>query len=214
VTNFWGWLGGIFHSVVAIFAPLKNLKQWKIWNELWQLYLRVRKWLDWYRNNVHAHLQQLQALRRQIYNTFFLPILTIIDKIRRASQIVGLISPKLASKLNSIFIRIEDRILRPFQILATRFNAVAGVLRSMLTPLGYFDRATLLNSLWRDIRQLRELIRNPLRGVIPAAPAPPQTTTRQKVAQLDAFFLDGSGPLAASLTEKRRRMDDLMDNIR
>lgn len=208
------WLSDLWNGVKTLLRPLLNIKHWKVWAELWALYLRVRKWLDWYRNNVHAHLQQLQALRRQIYATFVLPILTIIDTIRRASQVVALISPKLAAKLNSIFLRIEDRLLKPFQTFTTRLNVLGNVLRSTLTPLGYFDRATLLNSAWRDVRQLREILRNPLRGIIPPAPAPAQITSAQKVANIDQYFSEGTGPVAESLQAKRDAIDATMQTIR
>lgn len=201
------WLSDLWNAIKGIFRKLLKIRPSEIWRELVNLYARVRRWLEWYRNNVHNHIQAMQQMRRQIYDTFFKPILTIIDTIRRAATVVGLISPKLASKLNSLFLRIEDRILRPFQLLTDRFNLVAGVLRSTLTPLGYLDRPTLLNSLWRDVRSLRAIMRNPLGGTIATGPAPTTISPQDKVANIDAYFTDASGPIAASVAAKRSTLD-------
>lgn len=208
------WLHTLWGGIKSIARPLLNLKGSHIWRELAGLYARLKTWFDWYRNHVHAHIQQMQALRRQIYAQFFQPILTIIDTIRRAAQVVGLISPKLAAKLNGIFLRIEDRILRPFAVLTDRFNAVSNVLRSTLTPLGYLDRATLVNSLWRDIAHVRELLRNPIGGVIPPQPLPPTRTTAQVVADMDRYFLAGTGRFAARLDAQTQRINNTMKDVR
>lgn len=201
------WLTDLWNGVKSLLKPLLNIAHWKVWAEIWRFYLRVRRWFDWYRNNVHAHLQQLQALRRQIYNTFFLPILRIVDTIRRVSQVVGLVNHKLAAKLNSIFFRIEGAILRPFGAFANRVNVLGNVVQSILTPLGYLDRPTLLNSMWRDVGQLREILRNPLRGVILPAGVPAGKPAARMVADLDQFFLDGTGPLAPALSAQQQRIE-------
>lgn len=193
----WDWLGGIFGSLVHIFDPLKHLKQWKIWNEISQLYLRIKKWLGWWRDHYQKQIRALQQLQRQIYDTFFKPLLTIVDTVRRISQVVGLFNRRLADRLNVAFLRVESFLLAPFNKLTSRVNAHSGILQQILTPLGYFDRATLLNSLWRDIGKLRELIRNPLGGSISSTGTALRISPQEQAANVIQYLQTGQSPIAA-----------------
>jgi hypothetical protein len=164
-------------SVLRRFKSLKDIKTWKIWSEIKNAYERWKRWRDWYKTHVQTYIDSIRKLQRQIYQQFFLPVLKIIDTLRRMSQIVGIFSPKLAAKLNSIFFRIEGALLAPLRAWQARINGLGHIMQAILTPLGYFDRATLLNSLWRDAKYLRVLARNPLAGpvTVPKVPAVPTT---------------------------------------
>jgi hypothetical protein len=168
-------------SVLRRLKSLKDIKTWKIWAEINSAYERWKRWRDWYKTHVQTYIDSIRKLQRQIYQQFFLPVLKIIDTLRRMSQIVGIISPKLAAKLNSIFFRIEGALLAPLRAWQNRINGLGHIMQAILTPLGYFDRATLLNSLWRDAKYLRVLAQNPLAGTVPESTLPHARTTAETV---------------------------------
>jgi hypothetical protein len=193
------WLGNLLVSVLKRLNPLHYLKWSTIWGALKSWYATFQKWRDWYKNHVQKQLDALRAMQRQFFNTWVKPLLNFIDTLRRASQIVGLFSQKLAAKLNSIFFRIEGAILAPMRALQARINTIGHIFSAFLTPLGYFDRATLLNSVWRDVRKIREIFRNPLGGTIAAGAPPPGLTVLDRTARVAEYAHAGTGPLADSV---------------
>lgn len=164
------WLLNLLVGILKRLNPLHWLRWSALWGEFQKWYATFKKWRDWYRDHIQKQIDAFRKLQRQIYTTFFLPIIRVVDTIRRLSQIVGIFNQKLAAKLNSIFFRIEGKILAPFNALVQRMNIFGSIARAILTPLGYFDRATLLNSLWRDAKYLRVLVHNPIGQILPTPP--------------------------------------------
>ena len=158
------WLGNIFGSFLNIFKPLAQIAHWKIWQAIWDLIQRLRNWYKWYQQNVQKRMQAMRALYNHYFQQFVAPILKIVDTVRRLTGIVGLVNHKLAQHLNTLFERIEGYILLPFAKVIQRINTLQHMFGGFLTPLGYLDRATLLNSFWRDIGVLRGLLHDPFQA--------------------------------------------------
>lgn len=164
------WLGDLFNSFLGLFNPLKGIKHWKIWSELFTIYKHLKTGIDWYREHVIKRMKALSQLEHQLFNTFLAPALKIIDTVRRLAGLVGIFNKGLATKLNQMFFRIEGYLLLPFNKLTQRMNQLQNVFSGFLTPLGYLDRFTLLNSAWRDIQFLRQLLFDPNgAGVVPSS---------------------------------------------
>lgn len=166
------WLGEIFSSLLGIFKPLAKIAHWKIWAAIWDVINRLRSWYKWYQTNVQARMRAMQQLYNQLYAKWVAPILKIVDTVRRLTGIVGLVNHKLAAKLNTLFLRVEGYLLEPLNQVIARINKMERIFGGFLTPLGFLDRATLLNSFWRDIGLLRNLLRNPLGGSIASVGTP------------------------------------------
>jgi hypothetical protein len=156
------WLGNLLGSLLVRLSPLKSIAHWKIWAEMKSWYDRFKKWRDWYKQHVMGPMKQMQAMQRQLYNTFFKPLLLLVDHIRQLTSIVGIFNRKLANKLNYQFLKIESYILMPMNTMTSRVNALGRTFSGFLTILGYFDRATLLNSIWRDAGLVKSILSNPL----------------------------------------------------
>lgn len=167
------WLGGIFQAVVNLLKPLTAIKQWKIWAAIWDLYTRLRNWYRWYQQNVQKQIQAARARFNRIYDQFVLPILKIVDLIRRITGAVGIINTRLATKLNAMFLRVESYILKPLNDVNAKLNQMAQIFTGFLTPLGYLDRATLINSLWNNLADLRGLASWGGTNTLAGAPVPP-----------------------------------------
>lgn len=182
------WLGDLFTSFLGIFKPLAKIAHWKIWAAIWDLIQRLRNWYKWYQQNVQKRMQAMRALYNHYYQQFVAPILKIVDTVRRLTGIVGLVNHKLAAKLNAIFYRIEGYILLPFNLVIQRINTMQRMFGGFLTPLGFFDRATLLNSFWRDVGLLRRLLENPLGSATPTAPPPSIPDFEKSFQPLTSYF--------------------------
>ena len=195
----WSWLSDLFTGVVHLFDPLKGIKHWTIWTEIWKVYLKLKKWRDWYRDHVQKEIKAMQDMQRRIYNLVFKPILTIVDTIRRITGVVGIFNRGLATRLNTMFLRVEGYILEPFNALTSKFNSFERIFDAFLTPLGFFDRATLLNSIWRDFGLLRNLFRNPFGATMPPGAGATPPVFGDQVIWVSDYLQGQSSPIQPSV---------------
>jgi hypothetical protein len=193
----WSWLGDLFHGVMDVFRHLTKIKFSRIWKAIFDLVQRVRGWYQWYQHNVQQPMRAARQNFRQLYDKFVLPILKIVDLVRRITGIVGLFNKRLAGKLNLLFLRIEQNMLLPLQLYNKRFDDIAHIFSGFLTPLGYLDRATLLNSVWRDVRHIREILRNPMLATTPPGNLPPPQTAAQRAGLVIDYLHGRPSPISA-----------------
>lgn len=193
------WLTNIFSGVLKIFSPLKLIAHWRIWSELKGWYERFKKWRDWYKQHILAPMRQMQQLQREIYNQFMRPILTLVDHIRQLTGIVGIFNKKLANKLNFYFFRIESYLLAPLNKITSRTNTLGFAIQGILTPLGYLDRGTLLNSTWRDAGLIKQILHNPFDQHPAAATLAPDETVDSVAGKATAYLSTGSGEYQADV---------------
>lgn len=193
------WLGNIFGSFLGIFKPLASIAHWKIWAAVWDLIQRLRNWYKWYQQNVQQRMQRMRALYNHYFQTFVAPVLKIIDTIRRLTGVVGIFNRKLANHLNALFERIEGYILLPFNTIIQRINQMQRMFGGFLTPLGFFDRATLLNSFWRDVGLLRNLLENPLGSKATISPPPNLADFAKTFAPLQTYVQGQSSPIGTDV---------------
>lgn len=192
----WSWLTGIFKTIWSIIKKIVHLKWSDLWKALQDIVQRLRNWYRWYQQNVQKNIQAARQRFRILYDHFILPVIKVIDTIRRITQLVGLFNKRLAAKLNLVFLRIEAKLLLPLNLYNQRLNVLSGMFSGFLTQLGYLDRATLDNSIWRDVRQLREIFRNPLAGTIAPAALPTSPTFQDQQSALTDYLSSGGGDLA------------------
>lgn len=193
------WLGGLFDRLLGFFNPLKAIQHWKIWLELKNWYERFKKWRDWYKQHVQTPFANIQKLQRQLFDTYMRPLLDLVDHIRQLTSIIGIFNRKLANQLNFMFLRVEGFLLEPFNAMGQRVNALGGGLAGIITQLGYLDRGTLLNSIWRDAGLIKEILRNPYEQHPAAAATPPAPTLHDSIAAGLEFIRTDGGPYAADV---------------
>jgi len=201
----WSWLTGLFSSLWNILKKIVRLKWSDLWREFQNIIQRLRNWYKWYQDNVQKNIQQARARFRQIYDQFVLPIVKVVDTIRRITSLVGLFNKRLAAKLNLLFLRVEGKLLEPLNLYNQRLNRIGATFSGFLTPLGYFDRATLDNTVWRDVRQLREIFRNPLAGTIPKGTLNVTPTFDDQNQLLTQYLASGSGDLEPRISDAMQR---------
>lgn len=168
----WSWLGSLFGGIIGIFRKVYDWLRHNVWTHLLALYKHLHDWYKWYQDHVQKPMQRARQNFRRIYDQFMRPILKIVDLVRRITGLVGLFNKRLAAKLNRIFLRIESDLLLPLRLFEARVNTLSHMFGGFLTPLGYFDHNTFLNSAWRDVADLRAILRNPLGEHLPAGVLP------------------------------------------
>lgn len=193
------WLGDLFGNFLGIFNPLKGIKHWKIWAELFNLYKHLKAGIDWYKAHVVKRMKALSQLEHQLFNTFLAPALKIIDTVRRLSGLVGLFNKGLATKLNQMFFRIEGYLLLPFNLLTQRLNQMQNIFSGFLTPLGFLDRATLLNSAWRDIQYLRQLLFDPTGAGVSQSSVPGIRTFDDSFGSISSYVQGQPSPIKSEV---------------
>lgn len=191
----WSWLTNIFSAIWSAIKYIVHLKWSDIWRGLQDLVHKLRSWYAWYVANVQKPMQAAQQKMRALLDHFILPIVKVVDDIRRLLLIVGLFNQRIAAKLNLVFLNIEAKLLAPLNLYANRINLLSGMFPGFLTQLGYFDRSTLDNSIWRDVRQLREIFRNPLAGTIAQTNTPTTPAFSDSQSALAEYLESGGGPL-------------------
>lgn len=208
-----GWLGDLLHGLLHVFSPLKSIAHWKIWVQIYDVYKRLKGWEDWYKKHILSQMQKWQALQHQLFNQFVAPILRIVDLVRRITGVVGIFNRALADRLNLMFLRVEGYLLLPFNKMTARVNSLGAIFRTILTPLGYFDRATLLNSIWRDIGLLATLIRNPLGGTIAKGTSVPPPPIPLRFGYMTDYLQGNSSPIQADVDGSVKYVQTLLELI-
>jgi len=195
------WIGDIFSPLIKLLSPLKNIRQWQIWAELKNWYTRFKQWRDWYKQHVMGPMQAMQKMQRQLFDTYLKPLLTLVDHIRQLTSIIGIFNKKLADKLNFQFLRVEAFLLTPFNMMTSRVNALGGALTGIMTYLGYFDRGTLLNSVWRDAGLIKEILHNPYEQHPGSYTLTPATSITDMQSNTRQYLDSDSGPYAADVDQ-------------
>jgi len=206
--NFLGNIVGILVSVVkdlltrleaivsTIWNALKKLGLSKIYHwlqMLFCLYQRLHSWLEKY---VICPLKQEEAFLLELYNTYILPIVKLMNDLERLTQIIGIFDKKLAAKIDQALWNLELKITSPILRAMQRVNVMASYIEAMLTLGGYFDRLTQLSSIWRDAGLIRSILHNPYQQQVTIGAPAPEIPLNIQVAPFVQYLKSGDGPWA------------------
>jgi hypothetical protein len=197
----WGVLKG---GVLSVLKALKTLSHLN-WRELWQLikkgYDHLRQWIAWWQKHILKPLSDMRASIMRLYNTFFRPVIAILESLRTMVRFLSIFDRKLAALLDSKLSALESLVMTPITAMLKRLNGLSSYLRAILTPLGMLDRVLLLESMRRDASLIWQVLTNPLAAIHAAtAPATPRTQT-DRVNDF-ADFVAGRGGTYADSTDK------------
>ena len=137
-------------GVKSVLKALNLLAHFK-WRELWALlkewYDQLRKWIAWYQKHVLKPLSDLRASIMRLYNTFFRPVIAILESLRTMLRFLSIFDRKLAALLDAKLVWLEGIVMTPITAMMKRINSMSSTMRAMLTPLGMLDRVLLLESM-------------------------------------------------------------------
>jgi hypothetical protein len=161
-------------------------------------------------------MRKIREAIMRIYNTFFRPIIQLIESLRRVLAILKLFHIKWADRLDRRLARLEGRIMAPIYDLL-RHTSIAGSWLNLLLTLKYtLQRPIFVRTLWayqgdvvRTFWDAQSMFPPAVSGPpTPPAPAPP---TSQEIAQewMD-YLTTGGGPLATSIDAGMAQLNGML----
>jgi hypothetical protein len=191
-------------QISELFGEIKKILEWikqKLLSHLWAaikaILTHIHDWYKWYQDHVQKPMRQAQQNFRKMYDEMIRPILKWVDLLRRITGLVGLFNKRLAGKLNAIFFRIESDLLLPLRLYTARVNTLSHMMGGFLTPLGFFDNATLLNSIWANVADTRAILRNPLGSTVSSNGLPTTPDFNDQIIAVSDYVSTGSGDVGA-----------------
>ena len=173
----WGFVKGLYTDLLR-----------PAWLKFWKL-------VDWAKTSLERLFRPvinlLLAIRKHIldfYAHYVRPILDAIDSARRILRILGSLGLDWAKRLDAELGKIQDAIDRPFRILLREVNRIIGIIDSIVTANGLFQRLALIRSIERDMAYInRSMWRRSTRPLTPeeeaAGAAVPETKTPEEHAE-------------------------------
>ena len=209
----WGILKG---GVLAVLKALKTLSHLN-WRELWQLikkgYDHLRQWIAWWQKHILKPLSDMRASIMRLYNTFFRPVIAILESLRTMVRFLSIFDRKLAALLDSKLSALESLVMTPITAALKRLNSLSSTLRAMLTPLGMLDRVLLLESMRRDAALIWEVLTNP-RAAISTVKAPPAPYTYSDLhSDVHLYAQTGNGPVADYVQEAHAAAQEVIQEV-
>jgi hypothetical protein len=174
------------------------LKWSDIWAWLKKAYAHLKTWEGYYKKYILQPMEKERQAIYNLYNTYFRPIVRVIDDLRKLTGIVALFNRKLAAKIDQRLMALEGWILTPITDLLKRVNQLSSWGRAITTELGYFDRATMIESMRRDVCDIWSVLTNPQQMNLAQAGTAAQPGTATTVSNLQQYLNDGSGPFGDS----------------
>lgn len=202
----YGALKALGSAISKAWHALLNIKQSGIWSALKSIYENIKRRIDWIRKYIIDPLKREQAQLQAIWNRFFLPIVKIFQDLERIIGIIGIFDKRLAQQLDQALWKLEIKITQPILAAIQRVNALTSYLESILTLGGYFDRITLLSSIWRDAGLIRAVLHNPLQVSYPTPTAVATPPLNVEVAPFKQFLTDGTGAWAGDITAHQAQL--------
>lgn len=188
-----GALKRIARGVLDALKALLHGNWRQFWHDLKAAWDTLRKWAKQIHDTVFGPLDQIRKTIQKLYDTFWKPVLTVIDSMRHIVSVVGIFDRKLAAKLDQRLWNLEGKLLAPITTLYKRLNSISSYFRAILTTLGLLDRALLVESIRRDCSIIWHVLMNPTgKQPPPATPGHPRTA-REVNTDYQEFVARGTG---------------------
>lgn len=154
------------------------------WQKFWNLFDRLRTWL---KDTFGPVLDWLQTVRKYVvdfWSTYVKPWLDLIDVTRKLLRVLSSLGLEWAKALDDRLGRLEAEIQKPFTFLLQQINTVIGVVNTIMTAGGLFQRLVLVRSLARDYQYAWQAIANPYtNGFDPAKTGPVDDAIKPRTAE-------------------------------
>lgn len=126
----------------------------RVWNLYQTLRERIRQWIE----PVIRYLQKVREYWDLIFNTYVLPVLDMIQRLRQVLLVFRLFNLKFAEKLDAQLLLLQHKIAEPFEEVRRRINSIINTLYVYMDPLGRINAGVYLQTAARSIGELIALI--------------------------------------------------------
>ena len=211
-----GWiLRGLRKLGDALSRALKaltHLKPSDIWHALKRAYERLKKAYKWYKKHVQEPIDRIRRSIMDLYNTFFKPIIRVIDTFRVFVRFISIFNRKLAAKLDRALFKLESKIMYPITAMLKRLNELSSYVRAIVTAGGLLDRVMVLETLRRDASLVWEVLTNPKATIYEPIAGPEPQSHKAAVNDLHVWLQTGGGPLMEEMEAITKAVrDDIRD---
>ncbi len=161
-------------------------------------------------------LQKIRQKILDIWKRFVVPLLIIIQDIRRVLAILGAFHIKFAQKLDQKLAQLEGKITQPLLLVLGMVNSVANWLNLIVTAGYLLQRPMFLNSLQRYAGAAINLQLNSMGATVDssAIAAANQraafTPAKQSADDLNQFLSSGTGAFADLNTTQGAQLDQYL----
>ncbi len=142
------WLGkvwkGFTKGLKHVLSDIIHLRFVHLWLDYLRLIARLRAWYE-------KHFKWLIDLRKRYdewFRTTIVPILNLLQRIRRVLAIFRIFHLKFAEKLDALIGRLESKIIRNVLVLRQKVNEISTIINLILDPSLVIRNVPLLRSIW------------------------------------------------------------------
>ncbi len=156
----------LFRGVKHVISDIVHGRFLHLWEDYLKLKAKIKAWFD-------KHLRWLLELRRRFDEWFrrtIVPILNLLQRIRRVLAIFRVFHLKFAEKLDALLGRLESKIIRNVLVLRQKVNEISTIINLILDPSLVIRNVPLLRSIWTALDDItRTFFHFPLKRLFGSA---------------------------------------------
>ncbi len=143
----------VFRGVKHVISDIVHGRFLHLWEDYLKIKAKLKAWFD-------KHLRWLLELRRRFDEWFrrtIVPILNLLQRIRRVLAIFRVFHLKFAEKLDALIGRLESKIIRNVLVLRQKVNEISTIINLILDPSLVIRNVPLLRSIWTALDDITRL---------------------------------------------------------
>jgi hypothetical protein len=197
--------GGVLDALRALLRG-----DWsRLWHDIVNAWKVLREWAQVIYKTIYGPIDQMRRTIGKLYDTFWKPVINVIDSMRRITQVIGIFDRKLAQRLDQRLWALEGKILAPITAMYGRLNSISSYFSAIITATGLLDRPLLLASVKRDVSLLWHTLVNPFGQTPKPVTAVVMPTIKQSHDAVVDYWNNGSGDLAPAVDSARQYYNEL-----
>ncbi len=143
----------VFRGVKHVISDIVHGRFLHLWEDYLKLKAKLKAWFD-------KHLRWLLELRRRFdawFRSTIVPILNLLQRIRRVLAIFRIFHLKFAEKLDALIGRLESKIIRNTLALRQKVNEISTIINLILDPSLVIRNVPLLRSIWTALDDITRI---------------------------------------------------------
>jgi hypothetical protein len=201
--------GGVLDALRALLRG-----DWsRLWHDIVNAWKVLREWATAIYKTIYGPIDQMRRNIQKLYDTFWKPVIDVIDKMRRITQVIGIFDRKLAQRLDQRLWALEGKILAPITAMYTRLNSISSYFTAVITAMGLIDRAVLVKSIQRDCADIWHVLINPTNQQPAPTKAAPLPTPSQINDEYQQYVQTGTGNFQPLMVRAQARYDEVYRDL-
>ncbi len=143
----------VFKGIRHVISDIVHGRFLHLWEDYLKLKAKLKAWFE-------KHLGWLLRLRQafdQWFRRTIVPILNLLQRIRRVLAIFRVFHLKFAEKLDALLGRLESKIIRNVLVLRQKVNEISTIINLILDPSLVIRNVPLLRSIWTALDDITRI---------------------------------------------------------